>query len=274
MFKRAVLLYFQFKNYFILSFLLLTSLILIFTNDNTNIKFVRSVAVGSIAMLQESFSLFPNFFSIQKENELLRQQNIELAHEVNQLREARLENIRLREILNIKDTTTINITSAKVVGRNLNILRNTITINKGSLNNVVVGNPIVTASGLVGRVLFVTDNYSVVQTLNNIDFKASVRLQRSRDEGIFTWNGKFHELTNVIKTSEVKSGDVVITSEFSDAFPNNIKVGLVKNVSDVPGKLFKKIEIAPFVSFSILEEVFILDYLPEIEKISIANLQQ
>lgn len=271
MFKRAVLFYFQLRNYFILSFFLLTSLILIFTNDNSNIKFIRSVSVGSIAILQETFSLIPNFFSIQRENELLRQLNIDLSHEVNQLREARLENFRFRELLALRETTDVNIFPAKIVGRNLNILRNTLTLNKGKSEGVEVGNPVITGNGLVGRVLFVTDNYSIVQTLNNVDFKASSRLQRSRADGIFTWNGKNHELTNVVKTSDVKPGDVIITSEFSDAFPNNIKIGLVSKVSDASGKLFIKIDVVPFVNFAALEEVFIMSYLPEIEKISISS---
>lgn len=274
MFKRAVLLYFQFKSYFILVLFLLVSIVLIFSNDNTNIRYLRSVAVGSVAIMQETFSLFPNFFAIKRENEILREQNIKLSHEVNQLRDARLENIRLKQIIAIKETSITNFITAKVIGRNTSLLRNTLTLNCGKNSGVVVGNPVVTGEGLVGRIIFVTDKYSVVQTLNNVDFKAGIRLLRARDEGVFTWDGKVHELTNVVKTSDVKIGDAVITSEFSDAFPNNIKVGVVANVQDVGGKLFKKIEVKPFVNFSTLEEVFVIDYIPDVEKISLSNTAQ
>jgi rod shape-determining protein MreC len=98
----------------------------------------------------------------------------------------------------------------------------------------------------------------------NRDFRATAKIQRSRVDGIVAWEtGQFLLLKNVAKTMDVKPGDVVITSEYSNVFPPNIEIGIIAHVSDETGTLFKQIEIAPNVDFSKLEEVFVMKSLPD-----------
>ena len=87
------------KEYLIFSLLILISTVLIFTNDNLQIRFVRAIAVSTIGVVQSGFSLIPNVFELEKENKKLRETNINLANEVSQLRESKLENIRLNKLL-------------------------------------------------------------------------------------------------------------------------------------------------------------------------------
>ena len=83
------------KEYIVFSILVIISLILIFQNDNVQIRFLRAIAVSSIGFVQSSFSVIPNVFQLEKENRTLREENNTLAIEVSQLKEAKLENIRL-----------------------------------------------------------------------------------------------------------------------------------------------------------------------------------
>ena len=56
------------------------------------------------------------------------------------------------------------------------MMRNTITIDKGLSSGIKIGNPIVTGDGLVGRVINASDNYSLIQLMLNVDFRASAKI--------------------------------------------------------------------------------------------------
>jgi hypothetical protein len=63
------------KEYLVFSSLVIISLVLIFQNDNVQIKFMRGMAVSFIGVIQSGFSVIPNIFQLEKENKLLRNQH-------------------------------------------------------------------------------------------------------------------------------------------------------------------------------------------------------
>jgi hypothetical protein len=66
-------------------------LVLIFNNDNTQIRFLRAFAIGFVGTLQSGVSAVPNVFELQSENKYLREKNIELANEVASLKKPSLK---------------------------------------------------------------------------------------------------------------------------------------------------------------------------------------
>jgi len=269
MIQRLYQYFFLFKEYVLLVVLVSISLALLVVNDNTQIRQIRSLTVGSLGVIQKTFSFLPNLTALQRENELLRKVNVNLADEVNQLRESRLENIRLRSMIALQETSSIKLISAKVVAKNFNLLRNTLTIDVGFSDNIHIGNPIVTGEGLIGRIVAASDGYAIGQMIVNVDFRASAKIQRSRVDGIIAWDGKTLLFKNVAKTLDVKVGDAIITSEYSNAFPPGIKIGIVTAVNEIPNSLFKKIEVTPTVNLTQTEEVFVMDYVPSLERMAL-----
>jgi rod shape-determining protein MreC len=266
--QRIVNIIIEFKEYFILLLLILISLILLALNDNPQIKQIRSYTVGLIGVAQNTLTLFPNIFNIKKENEILRQLNVTLSDEVSRLREAKLENVQLRRLLKFNEESTYKLITADVIGKSLYLLRNTITLNAGHSDSVRVNMPIITEQGIVGRIIATSANYSIGQILFNKDFRTSVKIQRSRVDGILAWaGGDYLLMKNVSKKQDVKVGDLVITSEYSKIFPSNFKVGLVTKVTENPISLFKDIQIEPSVDFARLEQVFIIQTLPDTQRV-------
>jgi rod shape-determining protein MreC len=257
-----------FKEYFIVALLIIISIALMAENDNQQIHQIRALSIGVLGRIQESVSFLPNFFRLAKENEVLRRTNVDLADEVNRLREAKLENIRLRSLLGLKETTKFGLIPAKVVGKTLDLLRNTITLNVGEIDGVAPGMPIITDAGLVGKIIAVGSGYAMGQIILNSDFRASARIQRSRVDGILAWKGgKNSLLKDVAKTRDVKVGDMVETSEYSNLFPPNIRIGVVALVTEEPGDLFRTIEVETAVDFTTLEEVFVMNAKPDSTRI-------
>ena len=254
------------KEYFIFSLLVLVSFVLILQNDNMQVRFMRAIAVSVIGTVQTGFSIIPNIFDIQKENKRLRETNITLSNEVSGLKEARLENLRLNQLLDFRLKHDYKMTAARIVGKTLIQTRNNITLNVGENDSVKVGMPVITDKGLVGKIVAVSNTYSIAQILLNKDLKISAKDQRSRVDGIIGWEGGDRLLMkNVSKSSDAMTGDVVITSEYSNIFPQGIPIGYMTSVGTVDN-LFKKIEVECFVNFETLEEVFVLRYLSNDER--------
>lgn len=264
--KTIGLLILRIKEYLILTLFVVISLVLIFNNDNTQIRFLRAFAIGFVGTLQSGVSAVPNVFELQSENKYLREKNIELANDVASLKEAKLENIRLSKLLTLKDKNVLGIISAKIVNKSLVQTRNTITINAGENDSIKVNMPVITDDGLVGKIVGVSKNYSIAQILYNKDLRISAKVQRSRVDGIFTYDGVGNLiLTNVPKAADVNPGDLIITSEYSNLFPGGIPLGTVMETGNIDN-LFKRVIIRPVVNFSILEEVFVVKSQPNKEK--------
>jgi rod shape-determining protein MreC len=256
-----------FREYLVFVLLIVVSLVFLASNDNKQIRFIRSYAVGLVGLMQDAISIIPNVMELKRENEILRQLNVNLSDEVSRLREARLENLRLRTMLALQERSPLKLVTADVVGKSLHLLRNTITLDVGEANGVKVDMPIVSEAGLVGRIIATSGHYSIGQLMLNKDFRASAKIQRSRIDGIIAWDGgETLQLKNVAKTQDVRVGDVVTTSDYSNIFPPGIRIGLVLHVTDHPGDLFKDVEIAPSVSFATLEQAFVVTAASDTER--------
>jgi rod shape-determining protein MreC len=267
MLERLYHLLILFKEYLVLAGLLVLSLMLLVLNDNTQVHRLRTLATVSLGVLQEQLSIIPSYFYLKSENEALRRMNIQLADEVHRLRDARLENIRLRQLLGLKDRVPDRMIAAKVVNKNLTLLRNTLTLNVGEADGVKPMMPVINEAGAVGVVVSTSRHYSIVNLLLNTSFRVSAKVERSRVDGIVAWDGSDLLLKNVVKTMDVMPGDVVVTSEYSSTFPPNIRVGVVARVTEQPSTLFKKIILIPSVDVVRLEELFVLVRVPDEERL-------
>jgi rod shape-determining protein MreC len=266
MLERLYYLLLLFKEYIILAGLIVLSLLLLALNDNTQVRRIRTLATVSLGVVQERLSFIPSYFLLKSENETLRRLNVQLADEASKLRDARLENIRLRQLLGLKERSTDRLIAARVVSKNLTHLRNTLTIDVGEADGVKPMMPVINEAGVVGMVVATSNHYAIVNLLLNTSFRVSAKVERSRVDGIMAWDGNNLLLKNVVKTMDVVPGDVVLTSEYSSIFPPNIRIGIVSTVSEQPGTLFKTITVTPSVDFVRLEELFVIARVPDEER--------
>lgn len=262
-----------FKEYVILALLIVLSTVILSLNDNAQMRAVRSYTVGFIGLAQDMLATVPNVFELQRENAVLRELNVNLSDEVSRLREARLENLRLRGLLGFKEESPFEIVATDVVGKSFHLLRNTITLDVGADDSVKVDMPIISESGLVGKIISTGPRYSIGQLMFNKDFRASARVQRSRVDGIISWEGgDVLRLKNVAKMQDVREGDVITTSEYSNIFPRNIKIGYISKISQGAGTLFKEIEVTPSADLTALEQVFVITAVADSERVALEKI--
>jgi rod shape-determining protein MreC len=262
----------MFKEYLVVGVLLAVSVMLLALNDDAQIRTIRTVTVISVGTLQEALGIIPNYFDLRRENRVLRELNVNLADEVNRLREARLENLRLRRLLGLKEGGEFGFVAANVIGKNLQLLRNTMTLDVGERSGVRTDMPVVTEQGLAGKIVATSGRFAVAQILLNRDIRVSAKIERSRVDGIVRWDGGSSlALQDVAKTLDVQTGDLVITSEYSSYFPRGIRIGTIASARGAEGSLFQSIEVRPAVDFSRLEEVFVITSVPDSERVALEH---
>jgi len=270
MVKRAYDIILHYREYFLLALYLVLSLALLARNDGDQVRVIRSQLLVVVGSLQDIFAIVPNYFSLRQENRALREQNLTLTDELSRLREARLENIRLRRLLNLKDHPSMQYLAARVVGAASQSLRNTVTIDLGSNDGIKTNMPVVTDNGLVGKISGTSNRYAIVQLLKHKDVRVSGRVERSRVNGIVRWTGgRSLSFANVPTMFDVKTGDVIITSEFSSIFPSGIRIGTVAGTHAVAGEIFQAVDVTPAVDFDRLEEVFVVLHTPDSSRVAI-----
>ena len=164
-----------------------------------------------------------------------------------------------REFLELKNLNNLSNTlvdfdslSALVIERNKMYWFNTITINKGSHDNLKEDMAVITGDGLIGRISKVGTNTSEIKliTTNDTYHKISVMIRNNEDTiyGILSGydsNENTLQVTSVNKTIEIQKDTKVYTSGMGGIFPSGILIGTVKNTKKDKYDVSKIIEVTP-----------------------------
>lgn len=194
-----------------------------------------------------------------EDNKLLRKRVAELLLERAKYQEEILENKRLTELLKLRESQQNYITAARVISRGIDQWSHTFVLDKGRKDGVEKDMSAITPRGLAGKIFSVTDSYSKLLSITDINFSASVRLQESRKEGVISGTGSRKiTLMYVPYEEEVKIGDIVITSGLDQLFPQGIPVGVISKIDKQGTGYFQYIEVTPYVDDSETEEVLII----------------
>jgi rod shape-determining protein MreC len=195
----------------------------------------------------------------KKENEKLVEELQQLKAENLHLRDLALENSRFQELLEFKQSSTLELKAARVVGRDPTNWYRTVTINKGERDGLRVDMGVITPVGVVGRIIKSTPAASQVLLLTDRNSSVAALVQRTRDEGLVegTESG-LARIKYLPILSEVGTGDVILTSGLAGTFPKGLLIGQVAAVQKKEDGLFQVAQIKPAVDFTKLEEVLVV----------------
>lgn len=267
---RIVELIVRYKEYAATMFLTIVSLILVASSEDSRIRNFRTISVGIIASVQSAFDWVPNPWDLEVENRALRELNRDLSLEAMRLRDAGVKVEELREMLEFRESSPMKLLAAEVVGKPTLQLRNYVTIDRGAKAGIKVGMPVITPSGLVGRIVGMNDNYAIALLVINADSRIAARTLRARNNGILVWDKEERLLLqNVPAVLTQTLGDTVITSGLSSIYPEDIVIGTIEKVEEEQGTLYHRITVKPTVNFATLEEVFVVLHVPERSRIEL-----
>lgn len=232
---------------------------------STVVSPLQKIVYNINSRVKETVDFFLNFSEVKLENEQLKQKNAELANELIEYESLKDEVERLREALNFTESrSNYNYVGVNIIGYSGSSLSDGYIIDKGSNDGIAKNMVVVSYKGLVGKVTKVSSNFAVVQSILNENIAVSVMDQQTRDAtGVLQGlsDKKDTNMTvvyNLPIDSDVKEGDIIITSGLGKIYPKEIPVGTVVSVQEDNVKVMKSAVVEPFVNFNKLEELFVV----------------
>ncbi|MFN1835933.1 rod shape-determining protein MreC [Balneola sp. MJW-20] len=254
------------KDYIITSLLLVFALAIMFQRHSGGIRTLRQVSIATLSLVEEPLSNIRIYRQALNTNDYLQEQNILLQDELSRLRTLEQENRELRAMLAFRDSSVIRLHPSRIVAKDLNGQNNFVTIDAGTNDSLIVGMPLITSNGLVGRIVLTSRNYSQVMPFYNSLFRVSARVQDNQALGIVSWSGEpYSELimNYVPRTIPVDSGDVIETSGYGNEFPSGIPIGTVLRTEDEAGKETQIIYLQPYVNLAEITKGFVVKFRPD-----------
>lgn len=148
---------------------------------------------------------------------------------------------------------------ASVIGRALLPTQQSVLLNRGAQDGVVVGSLLMSAEGLVGRVIEATPTTSLGLLLTDADSRVACLIERTREAGLLVGtSGSWCRLLYLDPEAEVVAGDQVVTAGLSGALPKGLPVGTVTEVVREHGGMSLSARVRPATLLRRLEEVLIL----------------
>ena len=206
-----------------------------------------------------------SFHSTAQENEDLKQRLAQTELALRNAREQAADNERLKGLLNLKEQTGYDTMPARVIARDPSVWFNTITIDRGSSSGVAINMPVVTAGGIVGRVITVSPWASQVMLVTDEKAGAGAVVgQLGQSGALGSVRGRADlgliEMRYVSGVEKVEVGDYVMTTGQDGIYPPGLNVGEVVDVKSGTATQPHQILIRPTARLDQLAEVAVLLY--------------
>ncbi len=192
----------------------------------------------------------------------LARENIELQLEVARLRSLQSdiyliqsENRELKQLLSVIEEEQYSYVSAKLLSVSLNPFSTTALLSAGAKHGVAIDQIVTNSEGLVGRVIQVSNNYSKIILVNDVNSRIPITTTSSKEKGILSGYGNGSKILYLPKNHLVHKGEKVITSGYGNIYPYGITVGYVNkaNSENVLVKPIVDLSKTKFVSILLLQ---------------------
>ena len=208
---------------------------------------------------------FTEFDRLKEENQQLKLELAEKEAAIRQAEKDSEENARLRKLLDLREQRRdLHFESARILESDSSNWESVLTVNKGTAQDVAVGDCAVTEEGyLIGVVTEAGLNWSTIRTILDSDTSIGATVFRSGQnavaQGDFALMGQGRLKLGYLGASpDVVAGDLIVTSGLGDYFPSQLVIGTVESVSAGDDGLAQNAVIVPRMSLEGLQQVFIV----------------
>jgi rod shape-determining protein MreC len=199
--------------------------------------------------------------SLQSENEALRDRERQLAVTVARYSALEKENARLRALDQALPPLITRSQVAEVISNELTLQRQRLLINRGARNaDAYRSQPVVDARGLVGQLVRVGPWSAEIILITDPEHATPVELVRNGLRSIAVGSGNSNELLlpYLAVNSDVKPGDLLVTSGLGGVFPAGYPVAVVTGIKRDPVLLLAQVRAQPLATLTRDREVMML----------------
>jgi rod shape-determining protein MreC len=169
------------------------------------------------------------------------------------------ERKELLELNGFEDPDGYKSVQARIVGMALNNVDQTVRIDRGTTNGVREDMTVISAAGLIGRVVDASANNATVMLITDPEMSVGVRFSRTGEVAVSRGQntGAPLRLELVSLSTKVSRGDRIVTSGLENSrFPPGIPVGIVQSVRS--GSVSQEVTVRPAVDLDRIRFVRVL----------------
>lgn len=200
----------------------------------------------------------------QKENREMKDIITQLTEENTRLQSEELELNRLRKLYGLdQQYGQYEKVGARVIANDSSNWFQVFRIDKGSKDGIAVNMNVMAGGGLVGIVTDVGANYATVRSIIDDSSRVSGMAMQSGDSCIIAGDltlfkeGRLR-ITNVLKESDLKDGDKIVTSNISSVFLPGLLVGYASDITNDSNNVTKSGYLVPAAEFDSLQDVLVV----------------
>jgi rod shape-determining protein MreC len=221
---------------------------------------LQRVALAPAGLLERMSGFFSTQAQLTARNNTLEQQNLVNAAALLRLEALELENARLRGLLDTRASGPQSAVYAEILYSHRDPFTRRVIISKGMADDVVAGQPVVDAAGLVGQVTRVYPWASQVTLITDKDMTVPVQVMRSGVRGVLFGVGSdgVLELRFMPFSADIQTGDKLITSGIDGTYPAGLPVATVQEVERNAAFMFARISAQPTAGVNRYRQVLVL----------------
>jgi rod shape-determining protein MreC len=229
--------------------------------------FIQSPVTTVSSAVTNYFQSISSIRTVQSERDELKQRVEELEVELQNTKSLTDENVRLKSLLELKESSKYNVLPAQIIGRDASAWFDTSIINRGSLDGVKLNMTVVTNGGLVGRITAVSPLTAQVDLITRSKSGVGAvigELDSSNTIGVISGSGKREilEMGYVPGSVQVEVGETVYTTGQDGIYPAGLKLGEVVEIRAGSATVPQQIFVRPSAGLSGMQEVGVLLYEP------------
>ncbi|MDW8324075.1 MAG: rod shape-determining protein MreC [Burkholderiales bacterium] len=214
--------------------------------------------------LGEAFDFFQVHARLLQENRQLRAQREQLSAALLQHEALQAENARLRALLALAIPADYRRIAAELVQIERNPFAHKVVIDRGSLQGISPGWPVVDAQGLVGQVTRVYPLSSEVSLITAAEQEVPVQVVRNGLRLLLAGGApdRLLEVRFLDKHADLQPGDLLVTSGLDGLYPPGLPVARVLSVEPPRHSPFARAVCAPLAEVDQGRHLFVLQRMP------------
>ena len=211
-------------------------------------------------LLNSSASRFVSHERLFSDNAKLTHDAMLMNGQLQMLTFLQQENDRLRSLLNspVQDNTRKVV--AELMAVDNNPYSHQIVINKGAINGVFEGQPVLDDNGIVGQIMQVSSTNSRVLMIADVTHAIPVRIARNNVRLVVTGSGSLNELLiqHVAHSSDLEIGDILLSSGLGNVFPEGYPVATITSIIRDESRPFSQVRAKPVAQLDRLKYLLLL----------------
>lgn len=258
--NNLILFFKRYSHVFLFVALEAIAIVLIVQNSYYQSSKLISWGNGIAGTCYNGVSSITNYFKLAETNRQLVEENARLRNQL-----ASSYTHYTREVFTVNDTVykrQYSYIEAQIIKNSYNKRGNYIMINKGTSQGVKNDMAVMSPQGIVGVVVNTTSNFATVMSLLHPDSRNSVKIKRTNISGSLVWDGKdfrYGTLLDIPTTHKLYKNDTIITSGYSQEFPEGIVVGYIESATKNSGDGFYTIKIRLATDFNKIDYVYVIN---------------